>query len=140
MATYKLTAKAMSIPSGLALGVIVALAVTVTGAGTAAWLILRGILVEGASGYCAMTILLLASIAGAAVSAGTIQRLRTQMCLLSGGGYYLCLMAVTALFFGGEYQGMGVTALMVFCGSVLVILLPPGSKNRSGYRRRKKRR
>ena len=140
MATYKLTAKAMSIPAGLTLGIIVALAVTAMGSGASAWLILRGIIGEGASGYCAMVILLLASIAGAAVSAGTIQRLRAQMCLAAGGGYYLCLLAITALFFGGQYQGMGVTALMVLCGSVLVILLAPGGKNRSGCRRRKKRR
>ena len=71
MGTYKLTAKAMTIPAGLALGVGMAL-------------------------------------------------------------------AVTAVFFGGQYQGMGVTALMVLCGSVLVILLAPGGKNRAGCRRRKK--
>ena len=35
------------------------------------------------------------------------------MCLAAGGGYYLCLLAITALFFGGQYQGVGVTALMV---------------------------
>ena len=140
MATYKLTAKAMSIPAGLALGITVALAVTVIGSGAAAWLILRGILGEETSGYCAMAILLLASMAGAAVSAGTIQRLRAQMCLAAGGGYYLCLIAITALFFGGQYRGMGVTALMVLCGAVLVILLAPGGKNRSGCRRRKKQR
>ena len=140
MATYKLTAKAVSIPAGLALGIIVALSVTAVGSAAAAWMILRGILGEGAQGYCAMGILLLSSIAGAAVSAGTIQRLRAQMCLAAGGGYYLCLMAVTALFFGGQYRGMGVTALMALCGSVLVILLAPGGKNRAGCQRRRKRR
>ena len=140
MATYKLTAKAMSIPAGLALGILIALVVTVIGSGAAAWLILQGILGEGASGYCAMAILLLASITGASVSSGIIQRLRAQMCMAAGGGYYLCLLAMTVLFFGGQYQGMGVTALMVLCGSALVILLAPRGKNRSGCRRRKKRR
>ena len=96
--------------------------------------------VSTGSGYCAMAILLLASAAGSAVAEGTIQRLRIQMCLAAGGGYYLCLLAVTALFFGGQYQGMGVTALMVLCGAVLVILLAPGGKNRAGCRRRKKHR
>ena len=139
MATYKLTAKALGIPAGLALGVAVAAAVTGIGAGAAAWMILRGMIPETAAGYCAMAILLLASAAGAAVAAGTIQRLRAQMCLAAGGGYYLLLLAVTALFFGGQYRGVGVTALMVMCGTVLVILLAPGGKNRAGCRRRKKR-
>lgn len=140
MGTYKLTAKAVSIPAGLALGVGAAMLVTALGSGAAAWLILRGLIAETAAGYCAMAILLLSSIVGAAVSAGTIQRLRAQMCLASAGGYYLCLLAETAAFFGGQYEGMGVTALMVMCGSVLVILLAPGGKNRAGCRRRKKRR
>ena len=138
MGTYKLTAKAMTIPAGLALGVATALAATGIGAGVGAWAILRGMISEGMIGYLAMMILLLSSAAGAAVAAGTIQRLRGQMCLAAGSGYLLSLLAVTAVFFGGQYQGMGVTALMVLCGSVLVILLAPGGKNRAGCRRRKK--
>ena len=139
MGTYKLTAKAMTIPAGLALGVGTALAVTWIGAGTGAWAVLRGMIREEAIGYLAMAILFLSAAAGAAVAAGTIQRLRAQMCMAAGGGYFLSLLAVTALFFGGQYQGMGVTALMVLCGSMLVILLAPGGKNRAGCRRRKKR-
>ena len=139
MGTYKLTAKAMTIPAGLALGVGTALAVTGIGAGAGAWAVLRGMIAEGAIGYLAMAVLLLSSASGAAVAAGTIQRLRGQMCLAASGGYLLSLLAVTAVFFGGRYRGMGVTALMVLCGSVLVILLAPGGKNRAGCRRRKKR-
>ena len=138
MGTYKLTAKAMTIPAGLTLGVGTALAVTGIGAGLGAWAVLRGMISEGVIGYLAMVILLLSSAAGAAVAAGTIQRLRGQMCLAAGSGYLLSLLAVTAAFFGGQYRGMGVTALMVLCGSVLVILLAPGGKNRAGCRRRKK--
>ena len=139
MGTYKLTAKAMTIPAGLVLGVATALAVTGIGAGVGAWAVLRGMISEKVIGYLVMAILLLSSAAGAAVAAGTIQRLRGQMCLAAGGGYLLSLLAVTAVFFGGQYRGMGVTALMVLCGSVLVILLAPGGKNRAGCRRRKKR-
>ena len=131
--------RAKSIPAGLALGVGAAMAATGPGSAVAAWVILRGFLAETAAGSCAMVILLLSSAAGAAVAAGSIQRLRAQMCLAAGGGYYLCLLVVTALFFGGGYQGMGVTAIMVFCGTALVILLAPGGKNRAGCRRRKKR-
>ena len=140
MGTYKLTARAMTIPAGLAVSVFSAIAVTGICSGLSAWLILRGIVPEMAVGYLAMGILLVSSAAGAIVAEGTIQRLRTRICLAAAGGYYLSLLAVTAVFFGGQYQGMGVTALMVLCGPVLVILLAPGGKNRAGCRRRKKHR
>ena len=140
MGTYKLTARAMTIPAGLAVSMGAALALTAACSGLAAWLILRGLIPETAVGYLAMAILPASSAVAAIVAEGTIQRLRVQMCLAASGGYYLSLLAVTAVFFGGQYQGMGVTALMAACGSVLVILLAPGSKNRAGCRRRKKHR
>ena len=140
MTASKLTTRAMTIPAGLLCAAGASLGVTLLGAGGAAWAVLRGIIPEKGTGYCAMVILLLASMAGSSVAAGTIQRLRTQMCLAAAGTYWLCLLTITALFFGGQYQGVGVTALMVLCGSGLVILLAPGSKNRAGCRRRKKRR
>ena len=140
MGTYKLTARAMTIPAGLAVSVGTALALTAACSGLAAWMILRGLIPETVAGYLAMVILLASSAVGAIVAEGTIQRLRAQMCLAAAGGYYLSLLVVTAVFFGGQYQGMGVTALMVACGSALVILLAPGGKNRAGCRRRKKHR
>ena len=139
MAANKLTAKAVGIPAGIAMGVGAALAVTAAGSAASAWAILGGFVPEGRIGYFAMTILVLSAVAGSAVAAGSVQRLRAQMCLAAGAGYYLCLLAMTALFFGGRYHGVGVTGVMVFCGSVLVILLAPGSKNRAGCRRRRKR-
>ena len=140
MTTGKLTARAVAMPVGLLLGTGTGLGVTAIGAGGTAWAVLGGLIPESGVGYCAMAILLLASVSAAAVAAGTVQRLRARMCLAAGGGYYLCLLALTGLFFGGQFDGMGVTALMVLCGSVLVILLAPGGKNRAGCRRRKKRR
>ena len=139
MGTYKLTAKAWPIPTGLLAGIGAALVVTAMGAGAAAWAILSGAISEGASGYCAMAVLLLSAVAGASVAMGTIQRLRLQVCLAAGGGYYLCLLLINAIFWGGQYEGFGATAAMVLCGCVLVILLTPGGQNRAGRRRRKNR-
>lgn len=140
MTAYKMTARALSIPVGLLVSVGISLAVTSILSGASAWAILKGILEPEWAGYCAMVVLLASSAAGAAVATGTIQRLRAQMCLAAAGGYYLALLALTAMFFGGQYQGMGVTAAMILCGCVLVILLVPGTQNRAGCRRKKKRR
>lgn len=136
----KVTGTAVPIPVGLALGTLVSLGMTALLSAGAAWLILTGKLPEDAVGYCAMVILLASSAAGAATAISRIKRLRFQMGLASGGIYYGCLLAVTALFFGGIYDGMGVTALMVLCGSALVILLGPAGENRAGCRKGKKHR
>lgn len=133
----KVTGRASTIPAGLALGLLVSLGITVALSALAAWLILGGRIPENGVGYCAMVILLLASASGTAVAISKIRRLRLQMGLISGGLYFAALLAVTALFFGGIYDGVGVTALMIMCGSMLVILLGPGKQNRAGCRKRK---
>lgn len=135
----KVTGTAASIPAGLAMGTLVSLGITAALSALAAWLVRGGSVPEEGIGYCAMVILLLSSCAGALTAIRKTKRLRMQMGLAAGGIYWLCLLAATALFFGGQYEGIGVTALMVFCGSMLVILLAPGGQNRAGCRRRKKR-
>ena len=77
------------------------------------------------------------TLAGAAVAVGKIKRRRVYVCLLSGGIYYGILLAMTALFFGGQYQGMGVTALLVLAGSGLVALLGLRGEKGAKPRRRK---
>ena len=77
---------------------------------------------EESVGYGVMVILTLSSFSGAMAAAGRIRRRRLLICLLSAGIYYGILLAMTALFFGGQYSGAGVTALMVLCGAGLAIL------------------
>ena len=135
----KVTGTAVSVPAGLILGTAVSLGITAALSALAAWLILGGTVPEAGTGYCAMVILLLSAAAGSATAIRKTKRLRLRMGLAAGGIYWVCLLAATALFFGGRYEGIGVTALMVFCGSMLVILLAPGQQNRAGCRKRKKR-
>lgn len=135
----KATGRALSIPAGLALSSLVSLGSSGILSALAAWAILTGKLPEDSVGYCAMGILLAASYAGAATATGRIKRLQFQMGMAAGGIYFLCLLAVTALFFGGVYQGVEVTALVIFCGCTSVILLGPGKQNRAGCSKRRKR-
>lgn len=135
----KVTGTASTIPAGLGLAALVSLGITAALSALTAWLILGETLPEESVGYCTMGILLLSAAAGAATAICRTKRLRFQMGMAAGGIYFLCLIAVTALFFGGIYDGVGVTALMILCGCGLVILLGPGGQNRAGCRRRKKR-
>ena len=118
----KPTGRAVSVPVGLGWGLLTSAVITMSGCLLAAYLINREILSWNHSGYGVMAILLLSAWAGAAVSAGKIKRRRAVMCLGAGTAYFLMLMAVTALFFGGQYSGVGETGLMIFCGSMLGVL------------------
>lgn len=132
----KVTGTAMGIPAGLGLGIVVCLFITLAGAALTAWLIASEKIGEATTGYAAMVILVLASAAGALVAAHFVKRLRLQVCMLTGGCYYLILLAMTALLFGGQYQGMGVSAIMILAGCSIIAFLP--SKNgRAGVKRKK---
>jgi hypothetical protein len=80
----------------------------------------------------------LASASGAFVTAQFVGKQRLIMCILSGGCGYVILVGITALAFGGQYAGLGVTALMAVLGSMLVAamgVLPEKGSKRRGRKR-----
>lgn len=131
----KVTGRASTLPGGLALGAGASMVMTLVLSVVTAKLIDTGAMAESSVGYAAMVILLLSAGAGAVVSVGRIKRRKLLVCLVSGGIYYLLLLTVTAVFFGGQYTGMGVTALTVTGGSGAMGLLMLGQ----GRGRRKSR-
>jgi len=135
----KVTGKASSIPVGLAVGGFVSMLFTIIGAIAAAWLIGNEKLSENKIGYCAMVLLLSASYLGAWTAAEKIKHRRLYICVMSGLLYYVILLAINALFFGGQYNALGVTALLVLAGSICAALLKGmgsrGGKTRGAIRR-----
>ena len=117
---------------GLAAGVSASMIITMSAAALCAHLILAEKMKPDAIGYCAMIVLAMASAVGAWLSAGLIKHRWLPVCIGAGGIYYLVLVLITVLFFGGQFQGMFVTALMVLAGCGSVGLL--------GLKRRKKAR
>ena len=132
----KVTGKASSMPIGLLVGACVSMAFTLVLAILAAKLIHSEVLQENAIGYSTMVILLLSAMAGAAVAYRKIKRQKLVVCAASGLIYYGILLSMTALFFGGQYEGMGVTALMVLCGSMLLALHGPQKGRGQGIKRK----
>lgn len=118
----KPTGRTLSVPGGLAYGAICSMAVTTMGAAMLAWLVSAEKVPEQAIGYGVMVFLILASFLGAMVSWAKIRRQRIMVCMLSGAVYFGMLLAITALFFGGQYSAVGVTALLILCGSGLAVL------------------
>ena len=126
VANRKVTGKASSMPAGLAMAGGLSMAVTLVLSVALAKLLDSGSLGEGSVGYGALVILLLSSGLGAWLATVKIKRRRLAVCMASGALYYILLICVTALFFGGQYTGMGVTALAVAGGCLTVCLLGAG--------------
>ncbi len=123
VANQKVTGTASSLPEGIAIGAGTSIAITFIAILIVAKLIDSGTMQENAIGYSAIGILLIASISGSIVSSRRIRRKHILVCGLSGITYFLTLLAMTALFFGGQYDGITVTLLMILCGSGVAILL-----------------
>lgn len=138
MTNQKLTGRAKSMPVGLTLGAVGSLAITLILAIVGAKLVDSGVVTEGAIGYIAMVTLFLASFTGAVIAVGSIKRQKLMVCGLAALIYYCVLLSMTALCFGGQYQGMGVTALMVLCGGGIAAMtvMRQGRGAGKGKRRR----
>lgn len=119
----KPTGRASSVPAGLASGVFTAMLLTLTGTLITALMIDRGIIRWASSGYAVMAVLIISSWIGAAVAAGKVKRRRVMICGLTGGMYFVALIVMTGLFFGGRYSGVGESGLLILCGSTLGVLM-----------------
>lgn len=112
-----------SLPAGLAVGAGESMILTVLLSGLLAYLMSKETIAENSVNVCGAAILVLSAGIGALLAFKKIGHHRLAVCLASGGVYYLLLIACTALFFSGEYQAMGVTALAVLGGSGAAALL-----------------
>lgn len=133
----KPTGRASSMPTGLLIGGACALGGTLLLSAVLAKLVDLETIPQNKIGYGIMAMLLVCAFAGANVACGKIKRQYLVVSVTSAGLYFALLMAITALFFGGQYSGVGVTAALVLCGSMLAALLRSGRGE--GRRRRKNR-
>lgn len=114
--------RAMTFPAGVLMGAAISLLWSILAAALVGLLIDREMLAHTAIGYGGMLILLTASILGSLLAWKKIKHRRALVCLTTGGAYYLMLLGLTALFFGGQYEAVGVTGILIFAGSATVIL------------------
>ncbi len=117
---HKVTGTALPMAAGLALGAAVALGILFVLALAIAWMALSGKMPIGAVGYGVMTAHLLAVCAGCLVAGNGIKRRKWLVSLLVGCIYFLCLIGCTAMFFGGQYDGFGATAIVVFLPAIVL--------------------
>lgn len=135
----KPTGTVKSMPVGLALGWVASMAITAAACGLVAWAILSGKAGWEAMGYGVMAILLVSSYAGASVSCKMIMHRKLLVCILSGILYLCSLAAITALMFGGKFDAVWITALLVAGGTATAALVHCAEKKENGRRKRKRR-
>ncbi len=114
---------ASSIPLEIALAGIVSLVVTLLLTAVMAALINQEAMEASTMEAGAMIVTAIAAAAGALTAMQRIKKMRLQMCLAAGACYYCLLLAMTALIFGGQYAGLGSSALSILAGSGAVALL-----------------
>ncbi len=128
----KNTGRASSMPKGIAAGVIFAICLTLILGAILAFFISREVIRQENTGYWVMPILFLASGAGSCLSYRKVQHRRMLIFGLTAAIYLVSLMAITALFFGGRFEGFFPTALLILSGSgTAFFLFGGGKRNRS---------
>ena len=119
----KLSGRTMSVPAGLGYGAIFSVLITLAGAAILAKMLDAEQLEWENVGYGIMIVLLVGSFAGAVSAYSKIKRQRLLICLMSGTVYFAILLSITALFFGGQYDAIAVTALLILGGCMAAGLL-----------------
>lgn len=122
-------------PAGLLIGGVCALGGTLVLSAVLAKLVDIETIPQDKIGYGIMVLLLVCAFLGANVACGKIKRQYLIVSVISAGIYFAVLISITALFFGGQYSGVGVTAILVLCGSLLAALARSGKGE--GRKRRK---
>ena len=125
----------MNFPAGIVLGVGISTGVTTALCAVLTWLVLANTVSETMIGYVSIGILLLATTLGAVVASSKIKRRRMLVCLLTGAAFFAVLLVATAVFFGGQYQGVAASLITLSVGSVGAGLL--GLKREGGYKKRR---
>lgn len=133
-----ITGRTSSIPAGLAAGAIVSAGVTGLGTAVIAFLMNRETVSWESVGYGILIMILLSAYLGAMTAYHKIRRQKLAICTMSGLAYWGLLLLITALFFGGQYEAVGVTGLLVAggCGCAAVTGTGQGKNKNPGIRYR----
>ena len=116
---HRVTGKAMTMTAGVVIGAGVSAVSSIIGTGLGTWLIDSGSLPEDGIGYVAMLVLLISAVVGAWLAVVLVKRQRLVTCIISGCIYLLLLLLVNLFCFGGQFQGLVPTLLLVAGGSVV---------------------
>lgn len=133
----KRNGRASSIPAGLVYGTGISVGITLIMSAAFGKLMDCEKLTWEQTGYGVLCMLLVSSFTGAVISCKRIRRQKLLVCGMSGISYFAVLICVTALFFGGQYEAVGVTAGLIAAGCAVAALWE-APRSRGGKGRNKK--
>lgn len=116
MAGKQRNGRASSIPAGIGTGAAVSVGITLLGTALLAELLDAETIQWEVIGYGVLIMVMLAAMLGCITAMKKIKRQQGIVCLLSGLTYWGILLSVTALFFGGQYEAVSVTLLLIVGG------------------------
>lgn len=131
-----LTGKACSVPAGLGLSLTVNVLITAISVAVMAAMLSRNTVSWENTGYYIMLMLLIASFAGGKTAIAAIKHQRYLVSLMSGILYWMFLMCLTALLWGGQYSSVTETGALIIAGSTAAALLSRHRKQRNAQIRR----
>ena len=133
------TGRASGFPKGLAVGTLSAMLLTLALSAGLAALIGSGTIKEASLGYGVMVLLFVSAALGGWVAFGMIKHRRALVFGLCAVCYLVTLTALTALFFGGRFDGFFPTAMLIIGGSGTAFLLSAHAQRGQGRRRKTRR-
>ncbi len=135
---FKRNGKSVSITKGMVLSGIVSTGMTTFAALLLAFMLDKEHITWQQAGYWIMGILFLSSFMGAKTATTAISYHQLVVSCMSATLYMGILLSITALFFGGNYESVAVTAGIVIAGSGCAAMLSLPRKH-SGRKIKRKR-
>ena len=129
--------KGASVVGGLTVGAVTSVAVTLCCAAVGAAMISTGKIGENVTGYISIGILLLATLIGTLTGTGRVHGKKLYSGLGIAAIYFILLLSMTALFFGGQYERVTVTSFVLLLGAIGGTYLRKGKGSKGNYRRHK---
>ena len=117
-------------------GTIAGILLLVGSAALLSTLVLNGGIPEAKISYCALGVIILAAFFAAMIARKKAGERKNAVCILTGVALFCILLLTTASLYGGQYNGVGETGLLILCGSLLPILMRRNSskKKKAGSR------
>lgn len=121
--TKKVSGTATPMPLGIAAGVMGSVLITCVFVLVLTWAVFSDVIDEVALGYCLMVGVFIASAMGGLVAMLKVKRRCIFVGLATSAIYYLALLGMTVLFFGGSYSGIVTTGVLILLGGACAGML-----------------
>ncbi len=137
MATKEYHKKEKSILFAVCIGVSISILVTLVGVFIMSLLISNETVSNDTIGYFVLIVTLISSMLGGVSAIAIAKRKFVIVCLSTLIAFALALISVTAMFYGGQYSGVPVTLLIIFCGGICSVMIASKMIGRQKIHRKK---